>query len=75
VRGSIFEILGEEPGQAWNVKEELKYETHSSDWEEQAAHFVPIVDGSVSCHSASAGLQTSLVKDRNLSGKKSKINE
>lgn len=40
MRGSIFEIFGEEPGQAWNVKEELKYETRSSGWKEQAAHFV-----------------------------------
>lgn len=41
VRGSIFEAFGEEPGQAWNVKEELKHETLSSDRKEQAAHFCP----------------------------------
>lgn len=52
MRGSIFEIFGEEPGQAWNVKEELKYETLSSDRKEQAAHFCPCCRRAVTRHSA-----------------------
>lgn len=56
MRGSIFGIFGEAPGQAWKVKEELKYETCSSDWEEQAARFVCVAAAAVSYHSSSAEL-------------------
>lgn len=65
MRGSILENSGEEPGQAWNVEEELKYETRSLDWKEQS-HFVSVAEVAVSLRSASAGLQSSSVKDRNL---------
>lgn len=52
MRGSIFEIFGEEPGQAWNVKEELKHETLGSDRKEQAANFCPCYKRAVAYHSA-----------------------